>query len=85
MVVAIKWWECFPSESLKAELMSAIHGTSWRIFRINGMREARQQRENKISQVETKTGIKPRSPTLKADSLPAEPQGRPKNSRVGSY
>ena len=44
-----------------------------------------QQRENKISQIETKTGIKPRSLTLKADSLPAEPQGRPKNSRVGSY
>ena len=24
-------------------------------------------------------GIKPRSPTLKADSLPAEPPGKPKN------
>ena len=30
------------------------------------------------------TGIKPRSPTLQADSLPAEPQGKPKNSGVGS-
>ena len=29
-------------------------------------------------------GIKPRSPTLKADSLPAEPQGKPKNTGVGS-
>ena len=29
-------------------------------------------------------GIKPRSPTLQADSLPAEPQGKPKNTRVGS-
>ena len=28
-------------------------------------------------------GIKPRSPTLKADSLPAEPQGKPKNTGVG--
>ena len=30
-------------------------------------------------------GIKPRSPTLQADSLPAEPQGKPTNTRVGSY
>ena len=29
-------------------------------------------------------GIKPRSPTLQADSLPAESQGKPKNTRVGS-
>lgn len=29
-------------------------------------------------------GIKPRSPTLHADSLPAEPQGKPKNTGVGS-
>ena len=29
-------------------------------------------------------GIKPRSPTLQADSLPAEPQGKPKNTSVGS-
>ena len=27
---------------------------------------------------------KPRSPTLQADSLPAEPQGKPKNTGVGS-
>ena len=29
-------------------------------------------------------GIKPRSPASKADSLPAEPQGKPKNIGVGS-
>ena len=29
-------------------------------------------------------GIKPRSPALQADSLPAEPQGKPKNTREGS-
>ena len=29
-------------------------------------------------------GIKPRSPTLRVDSLPAEPQGRHKNIGVGS-
>ena len=28
--------------------------------------------------------IEPRSPTLQMDSLPAEPQGKPKNTRVGS-
>ena len=29
-------------------------------------------------------GIEPRSPTLQADSLPAELQGKPKNTGVGS-
>ena len=29
-------------------------------------------------------GIEPRSPTLQADSLPAQPQGKPKNTGVGS-
>ena len=29
-------------------------------------------------------GIKPRSPTLQADSLPGEPQEKPKNTGVGS-
>ena len=29
-------------------------------------------------------GIKPRSPALQADSLPAEPQRKPKNTGVGS-
>ena len=29
-------------------------------------------------------GIEPRSPPLQVDSLPAEPQGKPKNTGVGS-
>ena len=29
-------------------------------------------------------GIKPRSPALQVDSSPAEPQGKPKNTGVGS-
>ena len=29
-------------------------------------------------------GIEPRSPTLQADSLPGEPQGKPKNTGEGS-
>ena len=29
-------------------------------------------------------GVEPRSPTLQADSLPAEPEGKPKNIGVGS-
>ena len=29
-------------------------------------------------------GLEPRSPTLQADSLPAEPPGKPKNTGVGS-
>ena len=28
-------------------------------------------------------GIEPRSPTLQADSLPAEPQGKPKDTGMG--
>ena len=32
----------------------------------------------------TDPGIEPRSPTMQADSLPAEPQGKPKNTGVGS-
>ena len=31
-----------------------------------------------------KTGIKPRSVALQVDSLPAEPQGKPKNTGLGS-
>ena len=31
-----------------------------------------------------KPGIKPRSPTLQADSLPYEPPGKPKNTGVGN-
>ena len=30
-------------------------------------------------------GIKPRSPTLQADSLPSEPPGKPVNTGVGSH
>ena len=30
------------------------------------------------------SGIKPRSPTLQADSLPAEPPGKPKNTGLGT-
>ena len=30
------------------------------------------------------SGIEPRSLALQADSLPAEPQGKPKNTRVGN-
>ena len=29
-------------------------------------------------------GIEPKSPTLQADSLPAEPHGKPKNTGVGT-
>jgi len=29
-------------------------------------------------------GTKPRSPALQADSLPTEPQGKPRNNGVGS-
>ena len=37
-----------------------------------------------VGKLPSNPGIKPRSPTLQADSLPAEPQGKPKNTGVGS-
>ena len=38
-----------------------------------------------FSKGSSQPGIEPRSPTLQADSLPAEPQGKPKNTGVGSH
>jgi len=37
-----------------------------------------------FSRGSSQPGIKPRSPALQGDSLPAEPQGKPKNTGVGS-
>ena len=37
-----------------------------------------------FSRGSSEPGIKPRSPTLQEDSLPTEPQGKPKNTGVGS-
>ena len=37
-----------------------------------------------FSRGSSQPGIKPRSPALRADSLSAEPPGKPKNSVVGS-
>ena len=37
-----------------------------------------------FSRGSSQPGIEPRSPTLQADSLPTGPQGKPKNTRVGS-
>ena len=37
-----------------------------------------------FSRGSSQPGIKPRSPTLQTDSLPAEPQGKTKNTGVGS-
>ena len=37
-----------------------------------------------FSREASQSGLEPRSPALQADSLPAEPQGKPKNIGVGS-
>ena len=37
-----------------------------------------------FSRGSSQPGIEPRSPALQVDSLPAEPQGKPKNTGVGS-
>ena len=36
-----------------------------------------------FSRASSHPGIEPRSPALRADTLPAEPQGKPKNTGVG--
>ena len=41
-------------------------------------------RQEYWSGVSLQPGIEPRSPALQADSLPAEPQGKPKNTGVDS-
>ena len=41
-------------------------------------------RVHAFSRGSSNPGIEPRSPTLQVDSLPAEPQGKPKNTGVGS-
>ena len=45
-------------------------------YTVHGILQARRDRPN--------PGIKSRSPILQADSLPAEPQGKPKDVGVGS-
>ena len=45
---------------------------------------AKEQPACKKTSYATTKKKKPRSPTLQADSLPAEPQGKPKNTGVGS-
>ena len=37
-----------------------------------------------LSHLQANPGIEPHSPALQVDSLPAEPQGKPKNTGVGS-
>ena len=39
---------------------------------------------SRLSLLRGSPGIEPRSPELQVDSLPAEPQGKPKNTGVGS-
>ena len=48
-------------------------------YKVHGIFQARILEEDLPN-----PGIEPRSPTLQADSLPAGPQGKPKNTAVGS-
>ena len=50
---------------------------TWKIFYTEGGCLSLHPRESSLE-------MEPRSPTLQADSLPAEPQGKPKNTGVGS-
>ena len=53
---------------------------------VHGILQARIQEQVAIpfSRGSSQPGIEPRSPTLQADSLPVEPQGKSKNTGVGS-
>ena len=68
--------------SFKLKLLSHVHlfATPWPIHFVEFSRP-----DDFLSPGDhPNPGIKPRSPALQADSLPAEPQGKPKNTGVGS-
>ena len=51
-------------------------------YTVHGILQAKNIGENILDL--PNPGIEPRSPELQADSLPAEPPGKPKNTGVGS-
>ena len=55
-------------------------------YRVHGILQARilEWVAFPLSKGSSQPGIEPRSPALQADSLPAEPQGKPKNTGIGS-
>ena len=55
-------------------------------YRVHGILQARilEWVAFPVSRGSSNPGIKPRSPALQEDSSPAEPQGKPKNTGVGS-
>ena len=63
------------SESESRSVMSDFLRPPWTIESMEFSRPGYQSLPN--------PGIEPRSPTLQADSLPAEPPGKPKNTGVG--
>ena len=76
-------WAC----SFKWKLLS--HGqlfvTPWPIQSMEFSRPEYSRPEDFLSPGDLPNlGIKPRSSALRGDSLPAEPQGKPKNTEVGS-
>ena len=60
--------------------------TPWTIHTVHGILHARilEWVAFPFSRKSSQPRIKPRSPALQVDSLPAEPQGKPKNSGGGS-
>ena len=58
--------------------------TPWTIYTVHGLLQAEYWSEPFPSPGDfPNPGIKPRSPALQVDSLPAEPQGKPKNTGAG--
>ena len=70
-------WERPESESL------SVVSDSWRPHGLHSLWNSPGQNTG-VGSLSLLQGIKPRSPSLQVDSLPAEPQGKPKNTGVGS-
>ena len=68
-----------------SESRSVIFATPWTIQSMEFSRPEYWSGSSCLSSGDLPNpGIKHRSPTLQVDSLPAEPQGKPKNTGVGS-
>ena len=75
-----KWtWKCMPLSRVQ------LFATPWTLHSMEFSRPECWSGEPFPSTVDFPSpGMEPRSPSLQADSLPAEPQGKPKNTGVGS-
>ena len=74
-----KWWVSLPAEALRTCLWFTAY-----CLPASVVLKAYMEMEPPLFFYPYYPGIEPRSLTLQADSLPAEPQGKPKHTGVGS-